>query len=117
MLPDIVIPASIWQALRTHLIRVTSENPNPPEEFAFLFASLNDTPFGLRLIVHEMVPAAHSDIEYQSSGGLGIKQEFMTRALRHCGEEGWSLIHTHSHPFDTSVHTTFSETDWSTYRG
>ncbi len=111
MRPDIVIPAPLWDNLQQHLIRATTVNLHPVEEYAYLLASCNLSPFGLRLIVREIIPASPSDFTYQSTGKLRLRPEFMERAIERCGEEGWSLIEVHSHPSDTSGYTTFSDID------
>jgi molybdopterin/thiamine biosynthesis adenylyltransferase len=110
--PDIVIAAHDWRVLYKHLIRVCPENPEPPEEMAFLLASLNESQFGLRLLVRELLLAKPGDLAQQGSGGIKPTPEFVAQMLNCCEREGWSLIEAHSHPFDTSPTTTFSGTDW-----
>lgn len=80
---------------------------------AFVLAAHNITAEKVGLVGHELLLAGPDDLEHQSGAGIGPTGQFVARAFTRCNQEGWSLIEVHSHPFDSSSHTTFSGIDWN----
>lgn len=113
---DIVLPRSLWDELRGHLLRPTDGRGHADEQLAFILAGPLVTSAGVRLLGSQLLLAGPDDLAHQSAGGIGPRPEFVAAALTACRQEGWSLIEVHSHPFDTSAHTRFSSIDWANDR-
>lgn len=110
---EIVMTASFWQELRSHLIQLPESGYAPVnEQLAFILAGRNESKDRLRLLAREILPAGPDDLVRQSPGGIAPTPEFVTTALNRCIAEGWSLIEVHSHPFQKGAGTTFSGIDW-----
>jgi hypothetical protein len=110
---DIVMTATMWQALRAHLLRSStgSHRSSPDEQLAFLLASVNRNMRGQRLLVREMLPAGPDDLVRQGPAGIAPRPEFVLQALNRCKDESLHLIEVHSHPFSHGPGTTFSGID------
>jgi molybdopterin/thiamine biosynthesis adenylyltransferase len=102
---EIIFPASIWPALRTHLL-----DQGQKEQLAFLLAGVARGWGWIRLLVREVIPVPSEAFEHQTSAYLAVKSAFSQAVLRRCYEEGLSLIEVHSHPF-AHRNVTFSTTD------
>jgi molybdopterin/thiamine biosynthesis adenylyltransferase len=116
---DVVITATMWQALRAHLLRSStgSRRSSPDEQLAFLLASINRNTRGQRLLVREMLPAGPDDLVRQGPTGIAPRPEFVLRALNRCKDDSLHLVEVHSHPFSHGPGTTFSGIDWANDRG
>lgn len=111
---DLVISSSLWANLLEHLFGSPEiSTSGRDEQLAFIFASPNVSEQRTRLLAHELVLAQPDDLEHQSGAGISPNGQFVASALTRCRQEGWSLIEVHSHPFDSSGHTTFSGIDWN----
>ncbi len=118
LLPDIVMTASCWHELRTHLLRpVTGKQSSSDEQLAFMLASANCSPSRRRLLVHELVKAGPDDLLVQGPAAIKPRPEFVMRALNRCLNENLHLIEMHSHPFSYGEGTTFSGIDWHADEG
>ncbi len=107
---EIIFPANIWPALRTHLL-----GQGQREQLAFLLAGVARGWGWIRLLVREVIPAPPEAFERQTSCCLSVKPAFSQAVLRRCYEEGLSLIEVHSHPF-APQNVTFSVTDLANER-
>lgn len=111
---DIVVPGPLWQELLNHLLQPgATARRGTDEQMAFIMASHNAGHDSVRLIAHDLLCAGPGDLDHQSPGGIGPTGAFVAAALSRCRQEGWSLIEVHSHPFDSSDHTSFSGIDWA----
>ncbi|MFZ5919065.1 MAG: ThiF family adenylyltransferase, partial [Chloroflexota bacterium] len=102
---EIIFPANTWPSLRAYLL-----DQGGQEQLAFLLAGVARGPDWLRLLVREAVRVPAEALERQTHTHLVVKPDFSQAILRHCFEEGLSLIEVHSHPF-AQRNVAFSATD------
>jgi ThiF family len=116
--PDIVMTASFWRELSTHLLRPLKNNEfSSDEQLAFILASSNNGAQRLRLLAREMLKAGPEDLVEQGPAAIKPRPEFVMHALNRCRNESLHLIEVHSHPFSYGEGTTFSGIDWRNDEG
>ena len=116
--PDIVMTASFWRELSTHLLRPLKNNRHSPDEqLAFILASSNNSTQRRRLLAREMLKAGPEDLVEQGPAAIKPRPEFVMHALNRCRNENLHLIEVHSHPFSYGEGTTFSGIDWRNDEG
>lgn len=98
----LVLPATLWAALR----RATDADA---EAAGVLFATVESSDDGERLLVRELREAGESDYNRRGPLEAELTAEFVANAAKRARETDAAIVYFHTHPF--SDIPTFSETD------
>ena len=104
MRSSLVFPACTLAELRQNLLSVS-----PNEAASVLLAGRAIRGWQTRLLIREVVRVPPRAYGVQEPMRLTIKPEFLAPLLKRARNEGWSLIFTHTHPFDQIPRFSFTD--------
>lgn len=95
-----------YNQLHRHLLGATEA-----EQAAYLLCGVSDHPDETRWLVREVIPVPHDGFLVQEELRLKIDAAFSVTVFARAEREGYSVILSHSHPFDTADSVRYSPAD------
>lgn len=112
---DIVFPVAQWDKLNDHLFGGEAEVTGL-ETLAYLLTSPNVSNYRARMLVVDVVKPNPEDYESRTRTEIRPTSSALAAVLSECRTRGLGLVEVHTHPFDSSPHTSFSGIDWANDR-